>query len=291
MSRPELPADPWLETLLRQALREDVGDGDVTTELAVAPDRRARGAVRARAAGVVCGLPLLPRLFALLDPAVTVTPRCADGDSLAPGDVLAEIAGPAAPILTGERTALNLLQYLGGIATQTARYVAAVAGTGCRVLDTRKTLPGYRALAKYAVRCGGGENHRLGLYDRYMLKDNHWTARRAPLAELVAEARRRRPDLLVEVEVDTLDQLAAVLPLRPDWILLDNFPPEQAAAAVRRRDALRGDGDERPLLEASGNVTLETVRAYAEAGVDAVSVGRLTHSVTALDIGLDLEEA
>ncbi len=288
--RHRFPDTPWLEQLLRQAVAEDVGPGDVTTELVIDPARRARGDVVAREEGVVAGLPLLQRLYGLLDGRVVVEPRLADGDRVARGDTLATLTGPAAAILTGERIALNLLQYLGGIATQTARYVAAVAGTGCVVLDTRKTLPGYRELAKYAVRCGGGQNHRLGLYDRYMLKDNHWAARRARLAELVAEARRRRPDLLVEVEVDDLAQLDAVLPLGVDWILLDNFTPQRCAEAVARRDAASGAAA-RTRLEASGNVTLETVRAYAEAGVDAVSIGRLTHSVTALDIGLDLVPA
>jgi len=200
-----------------------------------------------------------------------------------PGSVVAELAGPAAPLLTGERTALNFLQHLGGIATLTARYVAAVAGTGCLVLDTRKTLPGYRALAKYAVRCGGGHNHRFGLYDRVMLKDNHWAAAGGDIDGLVARARRDHPRLPVEIEVDDLDQFARALALRPEWILLDNFGAADAAAAVAQRDAAGAV----TRLEASGNVTLETVGDLARAGIDAASVGRLTHSAPALDLGLD----
>jgi nicotinate-nucleotide pyrophosphorylase (carboxylating) len=194
--------------------------------------------------------------------------------------------GPAAVLLTGERTALNFLQYLSGIASLTALYVAETAGTGCLVLDTRKTLPGFRALAKYAVRCGGGHNHRLGLYDRIMLKDNHWAAAGGRLAGLVAEARRRHPALAVEVEVDSLAQLEQVLPLAVEWILLDNFAPDEVAAAVRSRDA--GAASRSTRLEASGNVDLDNVRAYAATGVDAVSIGRLTHSAPALDLSMEL---
>jgi nicotinate-nucleotide pyrophosphorylase (carboxylating) len=188
--------------------------------------------------------------------------------------------------LTGERTALNFLQHLSGIATLTARYVAAVAGTGCQVLDTRKTLPGYRALAKYAVRCGGGSNHRFRLYARVLLKDNHWAAGDG-IAAMVARARARWPQLAIEVEVDTAEQLASVLPLGVDWIMLDNFTVGGVAAAVAQRDRLAAGCR----LEVSGNVTLDTIAAYAQAGADAVSVGRLTHSAPALDVGLDLDLA
>ncbi|HPF35873.1 MAG TPA: carboxylating nicotinate-nucleotide diphosphorylase [Candidatus Krumholzibacteria bacterium] len=283
---PGFPDEPWLDDLIAQSLREDVGSGDATTDTAVAPDRAATGVIAAREAGVVAGLPLAARLYAALDPAVRVEVLRRDGDAVAPGDAVARLAGPAASLLTGERTALNFLQYLSGIASQTARYAAAVAGTGCRVLDTRKTLPGYRLLAKYAVRCGGGHNHRLGLHDRILLKDNHWASRRGSLADLVARGRERHPALAIEVEVDTLAQFDAVLPLGVEWILLDNFTPDQVREAVARREAAGADA-RRTLLEASGNVTLETIRAYAEAGADAASVGRLTHSVAALDLGLD----
>jgi nicotinate-nucleotide pyrophosphorylase (carboxylating) len=287
---PSLPGGPWLDALLDAALAEDVGGGDVTTDVAIAPDATAAGEIVARREGVLAGLPLLAPLFARLSEDVAVEPVAADGDRLAPGRVAARLHGPAAPILTGERTALNFLQHLSGIATLTARYVAAVAGTGCRILDTRKTLPGYRALDKYAVRCGGGHNHRMGLYDRILLKDNHWAARDAALADLVARGRERHPDLAIELEVDSLDQLAEVLPLRVEWVLLDNFTPETAREAVRLREAVES-GDRRTRLEVSGNVDLDSVRAFAEAGVDACSVGRLTHSAPALDLGLDLRPA
>lgn len=287
---PIFPDGPWLDTLLDACLAEDVGDGDVTTDVAIASDARAEGVIAARTAGVVAGLPLLAPLFARLSDAVEVELVSADGRRLEPGEPAARLRGPAAPILTGERAALNFLQHLSGIATLTARYVAAVAGTGCRILDTRKTLPGYRALAKYAVRCGGGHNHRLGLYDRILLKDNHWAARDASLAELVARGRRRHPDLAIEVEVDSLEQLADVLPLRVEWVLLDNLSPARTREAVRLRDESE-TGDWRTLLESSGNVDLDNVREYAEAGVDACSSGRLTHSVPALDLGLDLRAA
>ena len=165
---------------------------------------------------------------------------------MAAGEVVAVIRGAAAPVLTGERTALNFLQHLGGIATLTARYVAQVAGTSCRVLDTRKTLPGYRALAKYAVRCGGGHNHRLGLYDRIMLKDNHWAAAGGDIARLVARARAEHPGIPVQIEVDDAAQFARALALAPEWILLDNFRPEATARAVAQRDAARWRPCSRP---------------------------------------------
>jgi nicotinate-nucleotide pyrophosphorylase (carboxylating) len=281
------PRGAELEDLVRRSLAEDVGAGDASTAVAVDPDRRARGVVRAREPGVVAGLPILDVLFGQLDPAVAVERLVRDGTRVAPGAEVAILRGPAAPLLTGERTALNFLQHLGGIATLTARYVDAVAGTGCRVLDTRKTLPGYRRLAKYAVRCGGGHNHRMGLYDRIMLKDNHWAAAAGSLAGLVARARRDFPGLDVEVEVDDLAQFDEILGLGVEWILLDNFTAADAAEAVRRRDAAGSS----TLLEVSGNVTLETIAGHARAGVDAASVGRLTHSAPALDLGLDLEDA
>ena len=279
------PVDPSVGDLVRRALAEDVGSGDATTAVTVAPGLMARGTIRARDEGVVAGLPLVGLVYAALDPKVVVDFALTDGEPLAAGTAMATVDGPAAAILTGERTALNFLQHLSGIATRTAAYARAVAGTNCMVLDTRKTLPGWRTLAKYAVRCGGGHNHRMGLYDRIMLKDNHWLAGGGAVAELVARSRERYPDLAVEVEVDGLDQLDRVLPLGVEWILLDNFEPVDVAEAVVRRD--RSAPTTR--LEVSGNVTLETIAMYAAAGVDAASVGRLTHSVKALDLALDLE--
>ena len=282
---PGFPDSPWLRALVRQALAEDVGAGDVSTALAVEPAARAVACLVARDAGIVAGLPLLDLVWGGLSPGVAVNWLVADGAAVAAGEAIARVSGPAAAILTGERTALNFLQHLSGIATQTARFVAAVAGTGCAVLDTRKTLPGYRALAKYAVRAGGGENHRFGLYDRVLLKDNHWLAAGSGMAGLVARARREQPGLTVQIEVDGLDQLAIVLPLGVEWVLLDNLAPADVARAVALRDA--ADPARRTRLEVSGNVTLQTARSYADAGADAISVGRLTHSAPALDLGLD----
>jgi len=285
---PAFPFCPWLDALIDAGIEEDVAAGDVTTELAIDPRRRAVALVVARSRGVVAGLPLLEPIFSRLSTGIAVAVLSPDGTVVSPGEAVAELRGPVAPILTGERLALNFLQQLSGIATLTAEYVREVAGTSCVVLDTRKTVPGYRDLAKYAVRCGGGVNHRQGLYDRYLLKDNHWAARAAGLDELVARARADRPDLLIEVEVDTIAQLRTVLPLRVDWIMLDNFDPDLAAEAVAERDREEGRKGWRTRLEASGNIDLATAGSFARAGVDAVSVGRLTHSAPALDLGLDI---
>jgi nicotinate-nucleotide pyrophosphorylase (carboxylating) len=285
MDARRLLADPWLDTLLTHALSEDVGSGDASSAITVTGDLRAEAHVIVREAGVVAGLVLLEPLVRKLDPALVVELAVDDGARVAPGQRVASLRGAAAPLLTVERTALNLLQQLSGIASLTASYVDAVAGTGCQVLDTRKTVPGYRKLAKYAVRCGGGTNHRLGLDDRIMLKDNHWAAGGHGIEDLIARGRQRYPDLAIEVEVDHLDQFDRVLPLGAEWILLDNLAPEEAARAVARRDATGST----TRLEASGNVTLETIGAFARAGVDAASVGRLTHSAPALDLGIDME--
>ena len=278
------PADEWLDLLVGQSLAEDVGTGDSTTDITVSEDLQAEALVVARQTGVVAGLPLIDLLFGHLDPLVRVKRLLYDGTSVRPGQAVAWLQGPARSILTGERTMLNFLQHLGGIASLTNQYVQQVAGTGCRILDTRKTLPGYRRLAKYAVLCGGGHNHRMGLYDRVMLKDNHWAAGGGSIEELVARSRSRYPDLAIEVEVDNLEQLDRVLPIGVEWILLDNFNYADTAEAVRRKDSSGVD----TLLESSGNVNLETVAHYAKAGVDAASVGRLTHSAAALDLGLDM---
>lgn len=283
----DFPRDAWLEVLLDQALAEDLGPGDASSAITIEGEVRAVARLVARQPGVVAGLPLLEPLLTRLDPGVEVQLLVRDGQTLSAGETAAILRGPAGALLSGERTALNFVQQLSGIATLTARYVAAVAGTRCRILDTRKTVPGWRRLAKYAVRCGGGHNHRLGLYDRIMLKDNHWAAGDQRIEDLVARGRRLYPELIIEVEVDSLAQLERVLPLQVEWILLDNFTPELAAAAVARRD----QSGSATLLEASGNLTLETVAAFAQAGVDACSVGRLTHSAPVLDLGLDLERA
>jgi len=281
----EFPHGDWTRELVRRALAEDVGSGDASTAVSVDAATVGRGRIVSRETGVVAGLPLVEMVYGELDGGVTVEVLLPDGSAVEPGSQVAVISGPAAALLTGERCALNFLQHLGGVASLTARFVAAVAGTGCRVLDTRKTLPGYRALAKYAVLCGGGHNHRMGLYDRIMLKDNHWAAAEGGIAAMVARARGGYPELAVEVEVDDLAQLEEVLPLQVEWILLDNFTVEDTRTAVRLRNAAGSSTQ----LESSGNINLDSIGEYARAGVDGASVGRLTHSAGALDLGLDLE--
>jgi len=275
--------------LVARALAEDLGrGGDLTTDLVFAPDHRSSAVFRAREPGVLAGL--LPALeaFRQLSPKVSVVEALSDGASLIPGTVIARIAGPTRALLTGERTALNLLSHLSGIATRTRRFVDAIEGTGAAIADTRKTLPGLRALQKYAVKVGGGQNHRFGLDDAVLLKDNHIAAC-GSLTEAVRRVRAGAGHTVkIEVEVDTLEQFEEALALEPDIILLDNFPLADLKTAVARRNAatllLR-----RVLLETSGRVTEKTVRALAETGVDLISVGALTHSVTVLDIGLDAE--
>jgi nicotinate-nucleotide pyrophosphorylase (carboxylating) len=266
--------------LVRRALDEDVGSGDVTTTATVPEEARARARVRQKAPGVIFGLDVAGLVFAELDPRLRFTPRVAEGLWREGGEVL-ELEGPARPILTGERTALNFLQRLSGVATMAARCVQAVEGTGARVLDTRKTTPGLRALEKAAVAAGGATNHRAGLYDAILIKENH-----AALAGGVAEAVRRAASvagsLPVEVECRSLAEVDEALAAGAGRILLDNFTPAQLREAVGR---VRGRAE----LEASGGVTLETIREIASTGVQFVSVGALTHSAPALDLSLTLE--
>lgn len=288
---PALPAEAVLlaeaARLVALAVEEDVGPGDVTTEVCLAAGRPGRGSIVARRPGVVAGLWVSQMVYKLIDPTVVLTLKAADGDAVEAGQELAVVAGPAASILTGERTALNFLQRLSGIATLTRRFVEAVRGTRAVICDTRKTTPGWRWLEKYAVRCGGGTNHRVGLYDQVLIKDNHIALSGRDIGGLVAEARARvGPGLKIEVEVDTLEQLRAVLSLPVDFILLDNMTAAQMRQAVALRDELCPGGP--PLLETSGGVTLQTVREFAETGVDRISVGALTHSAPALDIALDI---
>jgi nicotinate-nucleotide pyrophosphorylase (carboxylating) len=279
-------SDDELQDQVRRALAEDLGWGDVTTQGLVDPSVQSRGVIAFREAGVVAGLPVAAAVYAVLDPAVRWQSHCIDGETVAAGTTVAEISGPAASLLTGERLALNYLQRLSGIATLTARYVQALQGTGARLVDTRKTTPGLRSLEKYAVRCGGGGNHRHGLSDGVLVKDNHIAIlerQGVALQAVVARARAAAPHgLRVEVEVDRLDQIEAVIAGGADIILLDNMPPAVLAAAVR---LVAG----RAITEASGGITLANVRACAEAGVDLISVGALTHAARALDIGLDFE--
>jgi len=273
--------DPHVGALLDLALAEDLGRGDRTSEALIPADARARGRVRAKQALVVCGLPLLELLFRRIGP-VTVALAAAEGTRAVPGQVLATLDGAARTLLAGERVALNLLQNLCGIATLTRAYVDRVAGTPLVVRDTRKTLPGMRALAKYAVRTGGGINHRLGLDDAILIKDNHLALRGGDVAEAVRAARAASPELPIEVECRTLAEVAAAVAARPDLILLDNMRPAEIAAAVR---AVRG----RVALEVSGGVTLDTLAAIAALGVQLVAVGALTHSAPAADLNLKIE--
>ena len=270
------------DRLLQSALAEDIGMGDITSISTVAPDQQISGRYIAKEAGVLCGLALVARAFALLDPAIAFAPLAEDGDPIAKGDVIATVSGNARAILMGERVGLNLLQHMSGVATQTARVVAAVAGTGAKIVDTRKTTPGLRVLDKYAVRMGGGGNHRFNLADGVLIKDNHIVAA-GGIAAAVAAARARAPhSLKIEVEVETLEQLREALEAGADIIMLDNMPTETMREAVR---LVAG----RALTEASGNMGDKTdaeLRAVAETGVDLISIGALTHSVKALDISL-----
>lgn len=271
--------------LVQLALAEDLGvEGDVTTRAIVPPTATATGRIVARAPGVLAGLEVARLVFAEVDPAIRFTEARADGAPLALGDLVVSLSGPAAGLLSAERTALNFLQRLSGIATQTARYVAAVAGTGVRIIDTRKTTPGFRRLEKAAVLLGGGGNHRIGLYDRILIKDNH-EAVAGGVAPAIRRARARGGDLLVEVEVRTLDQLDEALVESPDIIMLDNMPPHVVAEAVARL-ARR---TQRPRIEVSGGITLANIRDYALPGVDDISIGALTHSAPSLDLALDFD--
>jgi nicotinate-nucleotide pyrophosphorylase (carboxylating) len=278
-----LPAEA-IRRAVCDALAEDVGEGDVTTLATVPPDATATAALVAREALTVAGLDFAQAVFHELSPAIRVERRCQDGDAVRAGTVLLQLSGPARPLLTGERVALNFVQHLSGVATLTARFVAAVAGTGAQILDTRKTTPGWRGFEKFAVRCGGGLNHRLGLFDAILIKDNHLAALRgaapSPIAAAVARARSAYPNLKVEVEADTLEQVEQAAAAGADRILLDNMSPEQLREAVR---LIQG----RATTEASGGIRLENVRAVAGAGVDFISIGALTHSAPAVDIALD----
>ncbi|ACL24674.1 carboxylating nicotinate-nucleotide diphosphorylase [Chloroflexus aggregans] len=276
-----------IDTIVSQALAEDIGNGDITTLAAIPANIATTAYIVTREAGVIAGLPLVEAVFRKLDPTVRLTCHITDGTAVSAGTPVATLTGSARTILSGERVALNLLQRLSGIATLTAQYVAAVAGTRAQIIDTRKTTPGLRVLEKYAVRMGGGRNHRFGLYDGVMLKDNHLAilaAHGVDLATAIARVRAQiGPMVRLEVEVECVADAIVAAEAGADLILLDNMPLDQLRAAV---DAVGG----RAQTEASGGVTLQTVRAIAETGVDYISVGALTHSVRALDIGLDCAE-
>lgn len=274
--------------LANLALDEDLGEaGDVTSQILIPAERIGAAVFVARQAGVLAGLPVAELTLALIDPMVLFEAVRIDGSLVQAGDRLAIISGRARSLLRGERAALNFVQHLSGVATLTRRFVEAVEGLPCQILDTRKTTPGWRLLEKYAVRQGGGHNHRIGLHDGILIKDNHLAAlteHADPIVEAVRLARQKHGTAIpLEIEVDTLAQLEIALKARPDIVLLDNMPPSILHEAVRRRNAVAPD----VLLEASGGVTLDTIRAIAETGVDRISVGALTHSAPALDIGLD----
>jgi nicotinate-nucleotide pyrophosphorylase (carboxylating) len=274
-----------IREIVARALREDVGCGDLTTLALIPAEQHAEAALVMREPGVVAGLPLLAAVFAAVEPALNVDLAVADGAAMPAGATIAHVRGPARGILTGERVALNIVQRLSGIATLTARYVAAVGDLPARVLDTRKTTPGLRELEKYAVRVGGGVNHRFGLHDAILIKDNHLALLAATGIGIGAAVRRAQaaagPMVCVEVEADTIEQARDAAEAGARMILLDNMAPDQLRAAVA---AVGG----RARLEASGGITLANIRAVAETGVDFISVGALTHSARALDISLDI---
>jgi nicotinate-nucleotide pyrophosphorylase (carboxylating) len=275
-------ADPaYVSRCVATALQEDIGSGDLTAQL-IPADRIARAAVITREDAVLCGTAWFDEVFRQIDPRVRVTWSVRDGDRVRADQQLCTLDGPARALLTGERTALNFLQSLAGTATVTRRYVDAVAGTKCRILDTRKTIPGLRIAQKYAVRCGGGTNHRIGLFDAILIKENHIAAA-GSIANAVNEARRVASKVLLEVEVENLVELREALDARVDRILLDNFSLDELRAAAQ---TTRAHANARTELEASGNMSLATLRAVAETGVDFISVGGLTKHVRAVDLSM-----
>jgi nicotinate-nucleotide pyrophosphorylase (carboxylating) len=271
---------PEITASLRRALEEDIGPGDATTDSIVPPQAIAHGQIIAKEDGVVAGLDVARAAYALVDARVSFRELVAEGARVERRQVLAEVTGPARALLTAERTALNFLGRMSGIATLTRRFVDAIAGTRAVILDTRKTAPGLRHIDKLAVKRGGGQNHRIGLYDMILIKDNH-VDYAGSLAEAVLRARAVETGLEIEVETRTLEDVRIALDLGVDRILLDNMPPEMMRRAV---ELCAG----RALLEASGNVTLDTVRGIAETGVDFISVGALTHSARVLDVSFDI---
>ena len=273
-----------IEDLIRSALEEDIGAGDLTTLSTVPPEAQGKGLFRAKRDCIVAGLFLLQKIFSFLDERMQVRCLCRDGDQIAKGSVVAEAEGPVRALLMGERTALNFLQRLSGTATLTRRYVDAVKGFPCKVIDTRKTTPGLRTLEKYAVRMGGGTNHRLGLYDAALVKDNHIAAS-GSISQAVQNIRRHAPFMArVEVECSDLKQVQAALDAGADVIMLDNMGTKEMAEAVRLIN-------KRAWVEASGGITIERVREVAEAGVDFISVGALTHSAPAVDFNMKITAA
>lgn len=283
MSSIELPQD--IEADVARALGEDLGDGDVTAAL-IDPDAEARAEVRCNEPAVLCGRAWLDEVFRQIDPAVVVEWRLDDGADVPAGEVVCRIRGRARSLLSGERTALNFLQTLSGTASSARRFARAVAGTRARILDTRKTLPGLRRAQKYAVRCGGASNHRHGLYDAFLIKENH-VAAAGGIAEAVRRAAAQRAGLMIEVEVESLDELREALATDADRIMLDDFDLESMRRAVEMRDAHAAATGTRPKeLEASGSVDETSLKAIAETGVDFISIGAMTKHVRAIDFSM-----
>jgi len=272
-----------LQRKIEEWLQEDIGFGDITTMSTVPENEQGTGILYAKEAGIIAGLPVAGQVFAAVDETLVFNPKVAEGERVEKGQQIAEVEGSVRSILIGERLALNLLQRLSGIATRTNQYVQAITGTKARVVDTRKTTPGLRFLEKYAVRIGGGHNHRYALYDAVMIKDNHIKGA-GGIKQAVEAARAAIPHTMkIEVETESLEQVKEALEAGADIIMLDNMDPERMKEAVK---LIAG----RAVVEASGGVTLETIRTIAETGVDVISVGALTHSVKALDISLDLNQ-
>ncbi len=268
-----------LDKLILDALQEDLGTGDITTESCIPVSAVSTGVFRAKMEGVFCGMAVLERVFKLVDPSVTVTPHIKDGDQVKFGDSIATVAGPSRSVLAGERVALNLVQHMSGVATATRKAVKAVEGTGCVIVDTRKMTPGLRVLEKYAVKAGGGNNHRFNLADGILIKDNHIVAA-GGISEAIAAVRRNAPHTLrVEIEAETIEQVRECLAAGADIIMLDNMSVPDMRECVK---LIAG----RALTEASGNMGERDLREVAETGVNYISIGALTHSVTALDISL-----
>ncbi|OGF17651.1 MAG: nicotinate-nucleotide diphosphorylase (carboxylating) [Candidatus Eisenbacteria bacterium RBG_16_71_46] len=287
--------------LVRFALSEDVGTGDITTLNAVRSGVNARAAILARAAGIIAGVEVAGMTFHEAEPALKFRPLVRDGDAVQPGVAVAQVVGEVGGILKAERTALNFLQRLSGVATLTRRFVQLIEGTGAVILDTRKTTPGLRFLEKYAVKVGGGENHRLALWDMYLVKDNHIRAAGGLREAIDRISRTRQAELLLEVEIESLDQLEQALRPEVDRILVDNRPVRDVRMVIEKVDAwcqahppdsprMPAGATRWPQIEVSGGITLETARRYAEAGADFLSVGALTHSAPALDLSLEIEE-
>ncbi|NLS76298.1 MAG: carboxylating nicotinate-nucleotide diphosphorylase [Chloroflexi bacterium] len=280
LSNPVPLPESEIERVVRRALREDLGSGDVTTNWIIPADQTSQAIIIAKAEGVIAGLEVARAVFRLVDPRITFEPVVGDGAAVKPRDLVARLAGPTRGLLSGERVALNFMQRLSGTASMARAYSQAIAGTRAVVLDTRKTTPGLRLLEKYAVRMGGGQNHRIGLYDMVLIKDNHIQAAGSITAAVQRVKAKNRKRLPIEVEVRTLPELEEALGLGVDRILLDNMDCAQMRQAV---EVAAG----RTPLEASGNVTLQNIRQVAETGVDYISSGALTHSVKALDLSLD----